>query len=137
MGMISNSLLCQSPSATGRLTRGFRGGGMTEEFNRVRVDIGDAALYVEAYDLRPESAGGFGEERDVAAVKPDMTEVLQAIKAFSGSLTDSLRESRATRFTVEFGCEIALETGQLVAVLGKASAKSTLKVTLEWDKSGR
>jgi len=110
---------------------------VTDRLNRVRVDIGDAALYVEAYDLRPESAGGLGEERDVATVKPDMTEVIQAIRTFSGRLGESLRESRATRFTVEFGCEVGLETGQLVAVLAKASAKSTLKVTLEWEQSGR
>lgn len=110
---------------------------MTDELNRVRVNLGDTPFYVEAYELHPESAAGFGEERDIAAVKPDLTEVIQAIKAFSGSLAESLRESRATRFTVEFGCEIALETGQLVAVLGKASAKSTLKVTLEWEQSGR
>jgi hypothetical protein len=110
---------------------------VTEGLNRVRVDMGDAALYVEAYDLHPESAADYGEERDIAAVKPDMTEVIRALRAFSGSLAESLRESRATRFTIEFGCEIALETGQLVAVLGKASAKSTLKVTLEWEQPDR
>lgn len=108
---------------------------MADEPNRVRVDMGDATIYVEAYDLHPVNAGGLGGERDIAAVKPDLTEVIRAIKAFSGSLAESLRESRATRFAVEFGCEIGLETGQLVAVLGKASAKSTLKVTLEWEKS--
>lgn len=107
---------------------------MTNGYSRVRVDMGDTALYVEANDLRPGNTEDLGGERDVAAVKPDMTEVIKAIKTFSGNLGDSLRESHATRFTVEFGCEIGLETGQLVAVLGKASAKSTLKVTLEWER---
>jgi Trypsin-co-occurring domain 1 len=109
---------------------------MTDGMNRVRVDMGGTALYVEAYDLQPGSAT-VGEERDVAAVKPDLAEVIQAIRTFSGKLAESLRESHATRFAVEFGCEIGLETGQLVAVLGKASTKSTLKVTLEWEKSDR
>lgn len=107
---------------------------MTNAYSQVRVDMGDTALYVEAHDLHPGNIEDLGEERDVAAVKPDMTEVIKAIKTFSSSLGDSLRESHATRFTVEFGCEIGLETGQLVAVLGKASAKSTLKVTLEWER---
>ena len=110
-------------------------GTMNDETSRVRVELGDTALYVEAYDLEPRSPAGIGEERDVAAVKPDMTAVIRAIKAFSSSLSESLRESHATRFAVEFGCEIALETGQLIAVIGKASTKSTLKVTLEWEKS--
>jgi len=136
MGMISGSLVFSRFLRLAGLRR-VQGGAVTDRLNRVRVDIGDAALYVEAYDLRPESAGGLGEERDVATVKPDMTEVIQAIRTFSGRLGESLRESRATRFTVEFGCEVGLETGQLVAVLAKASAKSTLKVTLEWEQSGR
>lgn len=108
---------------------------MADEPNRVRVNMGDATLYVEAYDLHPVNAEALGGERDIAAVKPDLTEVIRAIKAFSGSLSESIRETRATRFSVEFGCELGLETGQLVAILGKASAKSTLKVTLEWEKS--
>jgi Trypsin-co-occurring domain 1 len=103
--------------------------------NRVRVDMGDAALYIEAYNLYPESARGFGEEQDVAAVKPDMTEVIQAIREFSGRPEESLGESGATRFAVEFGCELALETGRLVAVLAEARAKSTLRATLEWGQS--
>lgn len=109
---------------------------MEDGLDRVRVDMGDAGLYIEAYDLNPGSGGGSGEERDIAAVKPDMTDVIQAIKEFSSKLGESLSESGASRFAVEFGCEIALETGRLVAVLAKASAKSTLKVTLEWGQPG-
>ncbi len=109
---------------------------MEEGLNRVRIEMGDAELYVEAFDLHPESAGGFGSERDIAAAKPDMGKVIQAIREFGGRLGESLSESGATRFAVEFGCEIAMETGQLVAVLGKASTKSTLKVTLEWGQPG-
>jgi len=33
---------------------------------------------------------------------------------------------------VEFGLEVALESGQLTAVLVKGSAKANLKITLEW-----
>lgn len=33
---------------------------------------------------------------------------------------------------MEFGLEVALESGQLTAVLVKGSAKANLKITLEW-----
>ncbi|GAA1897494.1 CU044_2847 family protein [Actinomadura bangladeshensis] len=107
---------------------------MEDTPERVPVDLGGATLYIEASELRPGSGGGFGEERDIAAVKPDMTEVIAAIRQFSEQLGTSLSASGATRFAVEFGCEVAMETGKLVAVLGKASAKSTLKVTMEWGQ---
>jgi hypothetical protein len=125
----------RSSKAAGRLRRGFTVAATASEgLNRVRVDMGDTALYIEVTDLHPENVADFGAERDIAAVKPDMTQVIQAIKVFSGRLGESLRESHATRCAVEFGCEIGLETGQLVAVLGKASAKTTLKITLEWEQ---
>jgi hypothetical protein len=107
---------------------------MEDTPSRVRVNMGEATLYIEASELHPGSGGDSGEERDIAAAKPDMTDVIAAIKEFSGQLGTSLSASGATRFAVEFGCEVALETGKLVAVLGKASAKSTLKVTMEWGQ---
>jgi hypothetical protein len=33
----------------------------------------------------------------------------------------------------EFGCEFAVESGTLVAVVGKASGRSAFKVGLEWS----
>jgi hypothetical protein len=35
---------------------------------------------------------------------------------------------------VEFECEIALEAGGLVAVIGKASSKAAFHVTMEWEQ---
>jgi hypothetical protein len=48
---------------------------------------------------------------------------------------EQARQSTASRVTLEFGCDIALESGSLVAAIGKASAKSAFKVTLEWDST--
>ncbi|MFI1106669.1 CU044_2847 family protein [Streptomyces physcomitrii] len=44
------------------------------------------------------------------------------------------RHSEASKVTREFGCDMALESGALIAAIGKASAKSAFKVTLEWEK---
>jgi len=37
--------------------------------------------------------------------------------------------------TIELGVEVAVESGTLVAVIGKANGKSTLKVQLEFDRA--
>ena len=125
------------PAATGRLRTEFRGG---RRLWRTGLIVSASTWAMRRFIRGIRSASGecrsFGEERDIAAARPDMTEVIRAIREFSGTLGESLSESGATRFAVEFGFEIAVETGQLVAVLGKASAKSTLKVTLEWAPPG-
>ncbi|MFF4840954.1 hypothetical protein [Streptomyces collinus] len=43
-----------------------------------------------------------------------------------------LREAHATRTRVQFGCEFALESGSVVAVVGKARAASASR----WSWSG-
>jgi len=89
-------------------------------------------LYVVASRL---SADGVGTgEIEVAGRTPSTRQIIEVIGRFADELTSELGKSGATRFTVEFGCEIAVETGQVFAVLGKASAKSSLKVTLEWER---
>jgi hypothetical protein len=37
--------------------------------------------------------------------------------------------------SVEFGLEVALEAGQLTALLVKGSGTSNLKITLEWSEA--
>ncbi|MFC4536845.1 CU044_2847 family protein [Sphaerisporangium dianthi] len=106
----------------------------------VRLETpGDGVLYVEArelgaalYDDERELSGGDGAMRAITGAVDDVT---GALGAFAGRLRSALAESGATRYAVEFGCEIAVETGKVVAVIGKGSATSSLKVTMEWDKS--
>lgn len=92
----------------------------------------DAVLYVSASRL-PADLVGDGEV-EVAGRTPTTRQIIEVIARFAEELTAELGKSGATRFTVEFGCEIAVETGQVFAVLGKASARSSLNVTLEWER---
>ena len=95
--------------------------------------VGDnAVLYVAASRLRADSLGD--GEVEVARRTPTARQIIEVIGQFAEELTEELGKSGATRFTVEFGCEIAVETGQVFAVLGKASARSSLNVTLEWER---
>lgn len=109
---------------------------MDERVEQVRVAVGSASVYIAASEVSPEGgvAGAGIEERDVAGVRPSLDDVVEAIREFGGKLAGAFDDTGAARATVEFGCEFGLETGRLVAILGKASAKSSLKVTLEWNK---
>ncbi|GAA1017732.1 hypothetical protein Aple_024840 [Acrocarpospora pleiomorpha] len=102
---------------------------------RLRSKTG-VALYVEASQL-----GGFDEEEElagstlVAAIDGTLDEVTEALSGLADQLRTALAPSEATKYSVEFGCELAVETGKVVAILGKGSAKCALKVTLEWDRT--
>ncbi|WP_050362042.1 CU044_2847 family protein [Streptomyces anulatus] len=71
-------------------------------------------------------------EREIAARRLSLDEAVDSLVGIARSVGQRLQETGSTKATVEFGCEFAVESGQLVAVLGKATARSTFKVALEW-----
>lgn len=77
---------------------------------------------------------GSREEREIADRRPRLETVLGGVANFAKQIVGSLNETGASKVSVEFGCEFALESGTFIAVIGKASAKSTLKIGLEWAK---
>ena len=97
----------------------------------VRIQLADGSrLYVEGQDLGP----GDEEEHDIAGVVPRLDQVLRAVRGFATELGAAMKESGATKTSVEFGCEIGVEAGGgLVAILGKATGKSSVKVAMEWS----
>jgi hypothetical protein len=104
----------------------------------VELQADGSVLYVEARELA-RSPGDDEEElsgsvRRVSAVAVD--QVSAAVGGFASRIGASLAQSGCQRYSVEFGCEIAVETGQVVAVLGKGTATSSVKITLEWDQAG-
>jgi hypothetical protein len=44
-----------------------------------------------------------------------------------------LKKARPKKATVKFGMEMAIEAGQLTAVIVKGSGKANLEITLEWE----
>jgi hypothetical protein len=66
---------------------------------------------------------------DVKQFQPvaDMIEgVVQMIAA-------PIQKARPKKATVKFGMELAIESGQLTAVIVKGSGKGNLEITLEWE----
>jgi hypothetical protein len=102
-----------------------------EELVPVRLP-GGGRLFVRAEPVGP--APGINDEREIAGRIPSLDQVVAAVGEFTDSIGDALKRSAPTRFTVEFECEMAIEAGGLVAVIGKASGKAAFHVTMEWEQ---
>ena len=73
-------------------------------------------------------------EQEIVSRRPSLQAMFGDLAAFARGLGSELQDSGASKVSVEFGCEFAIESGGFVAVIGKASAKSTFTVGLEWTK---
>ncbi len=48
-----------------------------------------------------------------------------------------IQKARPKKATVKFGMELAIESGQLTAVIVKGSGKANLEITLEWEAQSK
>lgn len=85
-----------------------------------------ASIHIEATSL--------GGEEDVAFIHPSFKEVTDAIEGITESVIATMQKVKPKKATVEFGLEVALEAGQLTALLVKGTGSSSLKITLEWGE---
>jgi len=59
--------------------------------------------------------------------------VADAIEGVVQMIMAPIQKVRPKKATVKFGMELALESGQLTAVIVKGSGKANLEITLEWE----
>lgn len=74
------------------------------------------------------------QEEDVAFGVPTIDGLAESIEGLSTSLLDALKRVQPKKATVEFGLEVALESGKLTALLVKGSGTATINVKLEWGE---
>jgi hypothetical protein len=100
----------------------------------VPLDVEGQRVYVWAQEL-PQTAGAADRPEDEVAWRPPTLEqALDGLMGVTRAMAVRLKQSDAEKVSVEFACEFALESGSFVAVIGKASGRSTFKVALEWTK---
>ncbi len=73
-----------------------------------------------------------GGEEDVAFKLLSFDEVTNTIEGIAGSLNAALQKVKPKKASVEFGLEVAVESGKLTSLLVNSSGTATLKITLEW-----
>ncbi|WP_405603249.1 hypothetical protein OG741_30795 [Streptomyces sp. NBC_01410] len=105
------------------------------------VELPDGTrLMLQAVNVAPERAGagpedGEGEplEEEIGLLSFNLDEVTEALGTFAQGVTGALRRAKPHRLTVEFGCQVGVETSGLVALITKGSVDANLTVTMEWD----
>lgn len=73
-----------------------------------------------------------GGEEDVAFKLLSFDEVTNTIEGIADSLNAALQKVKPKKASVEFGLEVAVESGKLTSLLVNGSGTATLKITLEW-----
>jgi hypothetical protein len=93
----------------------------------IPVEIDGTTIFVEA-----TTKGG---DEEIAAVGfPSFTAALKPVTKIAQEITKSLGGLQPGRVAVEFGCQFAIESGQLTALIVSGSGSGSLKITLEWTK---
>ena len=94
----------------------------------IPVEVDGLLVYVEVRSLD----GPAGTEQPIGIRPPSLDKALDGVMAVARNVGGRLRDSGAQKATAEFGFELGLESGSLVAMIGKVNSSSTFKVTLEW-----
>jgi hypothetical protein len=73
--------------------------------------------------------------RDVADIDAlSFNQVTKALQEIVGNLKETLDRVKPDKASVKFGVEMAVEAGNLTALIVKGSGKGNLEITLEWGK---
>jgi Trypsin-co-occurring domain 1 len=59
--------------------------------------------------------------------------VADAIEGVVQMIAAPIQKAKPKKATVKFGMELAIESGQLTAVIVKGSGKANFEITLEWE----
>ncbi|MFD4605360.1 CU044_2847 family protein [Streptomyces sp. NPDC058464] len=86
----------------------------------------------------PTPAGDAFEDsvdEEVGFFRHGLGQVTEALGSFAQAITESLSQARPDRVTVEFGCQLGVEPGGLIALITQAGVDANLNVTLEWQRA--
>jgi hypothetical protein len=75
-----------------------------------------------------------GGRQDVAGGQvPNFKDVSKAIEGLVAAVATPIHKAMPSKATVTFGIDVAVEPGQLTAMLVKGGGNATLEITLEWE----
>jgi hypothetical protein len=98
---------------------------------RVVLDFDDGSALV-VIDERP----GAELIADSTQVVKTLTALTRPIERIAREVLEAAKQASPSRAAVELAFGVAIEQGQLVALLGKGKAEGSIKITLEWESGG-
>jgi hypothetical protein len=101
----------------------------------VLVDLGSGmTMHVEATVLRNYS-GSKLQDVSFGPGELQFQKVTSLLNRLSNLTLEAIKQAAPTKAGVEFGIDIAVESGELTALLVKGEAKGNLKISLEWTRA--
>ncbi|MGD1948906.1 MAG: CU044_2847 family protein [Leptolyngbyaceae cyanobacterium] len=98
----------------------------------VPVELEDGStLYVKVdspMGRRDVSGGGLGQTKSFERVAASIETIVKAV-------AKPINAAKPTKASVTFGVELELQEGLLIAALAKGTGKTSLEITLEWEKA--
>jgi hypothetical protein len=73
-------------------------------------------------------------EQPVADQSRPFKVVTDTIRAVAKEMLGVLQEAAPDKASIKFGLEVAVESGNLTALIVKGTGKGNLEITLEWNK---
>ena len=74
-------------------------------------------------------------EEDISVTSFTFDKLPQVLNDIARPVLSALKKIKPTEASIEFGLEFVAESGSLVAVVVKGSAKANIKVTMAWKPS--
>jgi hypothetical protein len=94
----------------------------------IAVDVGDDLKFaVVAEQQGPQLVA----DKDITA---RLSAVTKSIEVVGKEALDAVKKAAPDKATVELGFGLAIQEGNLVALLGKGRAEASITVTLEWSR---
>lgn len=81
--------------------------------------------------IRAVALGGLQQVGNIPIPFKEVTDIVGSI---STSIVTALKQAKPRKASVEFGLEVAVDTGKLTALLVSGSSTATLKIALEWSE---
>jgi len=89
----------------------------------------------DGYLLKFETPQARGEQKIAALEKVIRSEeIAKTIEATVKILRGTFDQINPDKASVKFGLKVAIESGELTALIAKGSTEGNLEVTLEWEK---
>lgn len=73
-------------------------------------------------------------EQDVLSSPLDIRQLVESVAGLASEFATALADAGPSKATLEVGVTAGVEAGKLVAILGKLSGSTTIKLTLEWER---
>jgi hypothetical protein len=83
--------------------------------------------------IESRALDGDGMREKVGITDLPFLELMPSIEGISEAVLAAVTKVSPRKASVEFGIEVSVEAGKLVALLCSGTAKANLKITLEWS----